>query len=57
MYSHGTELAQITQIHPTTIGNPINNTDILLPRYSTKRDPMTAPNKRPNGNREAIHDA
>jgi len=57
IYSHVTELAQITQIHPKIIGNPVNNRDILLPRYSTKRDPMTAPNRRPSGNKEAIHDA
>lgn len=57
MYSHVTELAQVMQIHATIIGSPVSRTDILLPRYSTKKEPMAAPKRRPSGKREAIQDA
>lgn len=57
VYKHGTELATMIQIHAKSNGTPVKKRDILLPRYSTKSDPMIAPNKRPSGNKEAIHDA
>jgi len=55
-YNHVGEVAHIMQIQLKIIGNPVNRTDILLPTYSKMRDPMTAPKRRPSGNREAIQD-
>lgn len=50
------EMAHIMQIQLKIIGNPVNRTDILLPTYSKISDPITAPKRRPRGNREAIQD-
>lgn len=56
-YSNMAELAQIMQVHPTINGTPVKRTALLLSMYSTQREPMMAPNRRPSGNKEAIQDA
>lgn len=56
MYNHVGKVAHIMQIQLMIIGNPTNKTDVLLPKHSKKRDPMMAPKRRPNGNKEAIQD-
>jgi len=50
------EVAHIMQIQLKIIGNPVNRTDILLPKHSKPTDPRTAPKMRQKGNREAIQD-